>query len=261
MNDLVERVETSTGGHWYRCPKTNTRIAGVTTVLNTLPKEALDNWKLRKAVTLALKGEKAWKECPDSIDPVSWLIEAGDREANAKARIGTGAHDFAEKYLLGKNPDINELPAKEKYHAECFLNFVRDQQPKPVLVEKVVTYIDPKTEIPLFCGTMDMIADLPDGYTWMIDWKSSSSQPRPSHALQAAAYAHSTHWLDEDGVLHPMPKTDRSAVVLLNGGTPERGYRWYRLDDSDVVFSVFKSLLRIHNFSKIENRLILGELD
>lgn len=259
MDQLIERVETSTG-HYYRSPQTKLQIPGVTSILKVLPKEALDIWKLRKAVSLALKEERSWK-LPEGADPVTWLIEAGDREAFAKAKIGTGAHNFAEKYLLGENPSLDDLPKAERFHAECFLNFVRDKEPRPILVERVVTHIDSKTGTPLYCGTIDLVADLQDDLTWLIDYKASSSSPRPSHALQAAAYAHATHWLDENNELQPMPKADRAAVLLLNGGGPGKGYRWYRLDISPVVFSVFKNLLRIYNFSKIEERIVLGELD
>lgn len=163
--------------------------------------------------------------------------------------------------MLGNNPDIEALSKAEHHHAECFLQFVRDFEPQPILVEKVVAYIDPKTNMPLYCGTIDLVAKLNDGVVWLIDYKASSSQARPSHALQAAAYTHATHWVDvETGKLHPMPECERAAVVLLNGGSGDRGYRAFELDVSPVVFSVFKNLLRIHNFSKIEERVIIGEL-
>lgn len=265
----VSRVETATGHYYSRLD--GQQVAGVTTILKALPKGKLESWRLRKAVSLALKGEEAW-EIPTGADTVSWLIDAGEREALEAAAIGTGAHNFAEAYMLGFNPTVDTLTKAEKKHAECFLHFVRDYQPTPVLVEKVVTYIDPKTNQPLYCGTIDLVAeltaaeglDVPDdwenGLTWLIDYKASSSTPRASHALQAAAYRYATHWIDEDGTLHPMVPVDRSAVILLNGGKSDKCYRGYELDTSPVVFSVFKSLLRIHNFSKIEDRVIIGEL-
>lgn len=256
---LVRRINT-TSGHYYIDSNDNL-CPGVTTILKSLPKLALDTWKLRKAVDLALKGEKSWKGIPDGVNPTTWLIDAGEREALKAAKIGTGAHDFAEKYLLGKYPRLEDYNTAERYHIECFLQFVRDFEPKPILVEKVVTYIDPKTNRPLFCGTIDLVAELNDDVTWLIDWKASSGQARSSHALQAAFYAHSTHWLDtETGELHPMVKCDRAAVILLNGGSNGRCYRAYEMDISDVVYSVCKSLLRIHNFSKLEDRVIIGEL-
>ena len=259
LTGLIERVETETG-HYYRSPKTGIQIPGVTTILKVLPKAQLDNWKLRKAVSLALKGDSAWKEMPAEVDTVSWLIEAGDREALAAAKIGTGAHNFAEQYMLGNDPDIEALSTAERHHAECFLHFVRDHQPRPVLVERVVTYIDPKTGVPLYCGTIDLIAELIDEYVWLVDYKASSSQPRPSHALQAAAYRHATHWLDEDGILVPMPSTDKAAVVLLNGGAANKCYRMYRLDAGAIAFRVFNDLREIYNFSKVEDKVILGEV-
>ena len=255
----IERVETPTG-HWYRNKETGQQVPGVTTILKVLPAQKLDDWKIRKAVELTLKGETGWKKKPPNENLITWLMSAGEREANVKAKIGTAAHNFAEDHVLGNKPDKEALNKKEQYHVDCFLNFVRDHEPKPVLVEKVVTHIDEKTGIPLYCGTIDLVADLKDGYRWLVDYKASAGSAKAQYALQGAAYKYATHWIDDDGLLQPMPSTERSAVVLLNGGDPDKGYRMYRMDDSPVVFSVFKNLLRIYNFSKIEDRVILGQI-
>lgn len=268
---LVRRVETNTG-HYYVNDR-DEAIPGVTTILKALPKEALDKWNLRKAVSLALEGESKW-DWDGNGNIVDYLIGAGQREAFKAADIGTNAHNFAEAHMLGLNPVFEDLGKKEQKHANCYLNFVRDYQPKPVLVEKVLTYIDSKSNRPLYCGTMDLIAELTatedalsrvpndwvDGETWMCDYKASSSQPRPSHALQTAAYRYSTHWIDEDGSLQEMVHVDHGAVILLNGGKGESCYRMFKLDTSKVVFHVFKSLLAISNFQKMEDRVILREM-
>ncbi len=270
---LVRRVETATG-HYY-CDDKDNPIPGVTTILKALPKAALDKWTLKKAVSLALEGEDKWGSWDGNGNLVDWLIAAGEREANKAAHVGTNAHNFAEAHMLGLDPDIEALGKKERKHAECYLNFVEDYQPEPVLVEKVLTYIDSKTNRPLYCGTMDLIAklywnekrdptrlpnDWVDGDTWMCDYKASSSQPRPSHALQTAAYRYATHWIDEDGTLQEMVNVDHGAVILLNGGKGESCYRMYKLDTSKVVFHVFKCLLTITNFQKMEERCILREM-
>lgn len=255
----ISRINTPTG-HWYKNLDTGAKICGVTTVLNVLPKKALDEWKIRKAVELSLKSEKSWKK-PEDVTPLNWLVGAADRESMKAADVGTNSHAFAEAYMKGQDPNLEDLEPKERSQANCFLQFVRDHQPKPVLVEPVVVHIDPKTNLPLYCGTVDLVAELIDEQVWLVDYKGSASKPRPSHALQAAAYVNASHWIDDDGELQPMPKTDRAAVVLLNGGKPNKCYRMYRLDVSPVVFSVFKSLLRIHNFSQIQDRVVLGEME
>lgn len=266
---LVRRVETSTG-HFYVNDR-DEPIPGVTTILKSLPKGALEKWNLRKAVELALLGESKW-DWDGSGSLTDYLIAAGEREANKAADIGTNAHNFAEAHMLGNNPDIEALSKQERKHAECYLNFVRDYQPEPILVEKVLTYIDPKTNQPLYAGTMDLIAKLTatdlnrvpndwiDGETWMCDYKASSSAPRPSHALQTAAYRYATHWIDEDGSLQEMVHVDHGAVILLNGGKNGSCYRMFKLDTSKVVFHVFKCLLTISNFVKVEERCILREM-
>lgn len=269
---LVRRVETSTG-HYYVNDK-DQPIPGVTTILKALPKEALDKWKIKKAVNLALEGETGWKDYDPNKDGnfTDWLCKAGDRESLTAAGIGTKAHDFAEKHMIGEDPDFAALPKKVQKHATCYLDFVADYQPEPVLVEKVLTYIDPKSNQPLYCGTMDLVAKLTaanldrmpndwiDEQTWLCDYKASSSQARPSHALQAAAYRYATHWIDDDGQLQEMVPVDHGAVILLNGGSGNSCYRMYKLDTSKVVFYVFKALLTITNFTKIEDRVILGEM-
>lgn len=268
---LVRRVDTSGGGHYYIDDKDN-QVPGVTTILKTLPKGALEKWTLRKAVDLALQGESKW-DWDGNGTIVDYLIGAGEREANKAATIGTNAHEFAELHMTGQEPDFEALGKKEQKHVRCYLNFVEDYQPEPVLVEKVLTYIDSKTNQPLYCGSMDLIAKLTwndtrdstrlpndwvDGETWMVDYKASSSQPRPSHALQTAAYRYATHWIDEDGQLQEMVPVDHGAVILLNGGKGESCYRMIKLDTSKVVFHVFRCLLTISNFQKIEDRCILG---
>lgn len=272
-NPALRRVETLTG-HYY-LNQDNQPVPGVTTILKALPKEALEKWSLRKAVDLALKGESSWGDWDGHGTLTDYLIGAGLREANTAAATGTRAHQFAEEYMLGQAPDIETYTKKERKHCECFLHFVRDYQPEPVLVEKVLTYIDPKTGYPLFAGTMDLIAklywndasdskylpnDWVDGETWLLDYKASSRQARSSHALQMAAYRYATHFLDEDGQLQPMTPVDQAAVILLNGGGGDRCFQMHRLDTSPVVFSVFKSLLRIHNFMKVEERVVLGSM-
>jgi len=274
VKPLVRRIETDSG-HYYIDDKDNP-ITGVTTALKVLPKAQLDKWTLRKAVSLALEGGDAWKGYnPDEGNLTDWLILAGEREANKAAHIGTNAHNFAEEHMLGRNPDINALGKKEQKHASCYLDFVEDYQPEPVLVERVVTYIDPKTNQPLFCGTIDLVAKLTwndarnssrlpnswvDGETWMCDYKSSASAPRPSHALQTAAYRYATHYIDDDGQLQEMVPVDHGAVILLNGGKGESCYRMYELQCDKIVFHVFRCLLTISNFQKLESRTILGSM-
>lgn len=270
---LVRRIETATG-HYYANDK-DQQIPGVTTILKALPKEALTKWQMKKAVELALAGEDKWDYEPTRDGKLTdYLIGAGDREAFKAADIGTSAHEFAELHMVGENPDIEALSKKVRKHADCYMNFVADYQPEPVLVEKVLTYIDPKSNQPLYCGTMDLIAKLyvsesamnrvnngwVDGETWLCDYKASASQARPSHALQAAAYRYATHYIDEEGQLQEMVPVDNGAVILLNGGKGESCYRMFKLDTSKVVFYVFRSLLTINNFTKLEDRVILGEM-
>lgn len=275
---LVRRIDTLDGGHYYVDDK-DRPISGVTTVLKCLPKGALEKWALRKAVSLALDGEEAWTKA--KYDPnrngnlIDWLTGAGDREAFKAADIGTTAHTFAEAHMLGQNPDLEALIKPAQKHAKCYLNFVADYQPEPILIEKTVTYIDSKSNRPLYCGSLDLIArltwnddrdstrlpnDWVDGEVWNCDYKASASQPRPSHSLQLAAYRHATHWIDEDGSLQEMVPVDHSAVILLNGGKGENGYRMFRLDTSKIVFHVFKCLLTISNFVPIEQRAILNAM-
>lgn len=255
----VRRIETATG-HYYVDERDNP-IPGVTTILKALPKDALVQWQIKKAVTAAMAGEKGMTGKPTGVDPVLWLMAAGDRESFKAADVGTNAHEFAELHMLGQEPILEDLGKKEQKHANCYLQYVRDHEPQPVLVEKVLTYIDPKTGQPLYCGTMDLVARHNDGYIWLVDYKASASRARPSHALQASAYRYATHWVDTDtGELHEMPEVHRAAVILLNGGGEGKCYRMFELDTSPVVFSVFKSLLRIHNFCKVEERVILGQI-
>lgn len=254
---LVNRIETG-GGHYY-ADDNGERILGVTSVCSKMPKPQLDDWKVASAVRLALQTDKHPKRKPlEGEALVKWCSDAGSRVAQKAANLGNGAHDYAESFLLGRAPDYETISASVRPMVDCFLRYVADWQPKPLLVERVLVHLDPKTGRPLYAGTCDLIADLVDGSRQVVDWKGATKAPRTSHALQMAAYAHATHWLDEtDGSLQPMPEGITAAqVVLLNGG--EFCYRAYDLDISPVTFSVFKSLLRIAKFEKMQDLVILN---
>lgn len=268
MSDLplVRRVEVD-GGHYYLDDQNN-RIPGVTTILKNLPKGALEEWRVRQAVELALDPTKhPKKRVLEGRELVDWCAGAGDRVARQAANLGNVAHAVAESELLGKPFDLSEEKnPKILKMVECFRQFVRDWEPVPVLVDGVpfvellVTYINPKTGRPEYCGTSDFCCTVLDGTVVLGDWKGQSKAPRSSHALQAAAYAHATHVVidPEKGTLAPMPKVDRAAVVLLNGGDEDTCYRAFELDISKPVFSIFQSLLRIHRFCEIQDMTIMG---
>lgn len=259
MVPLVRRVETNSG-HIYLDDKDD-RVPGVTTVLQNLPKPALIDWKVKSAVRLALNTDKHPKRKPlEGEQLVAWCAESGDRTARKAADLGTAAHDWAEAHMNGEDVDAEELSAAVRPMVDCYLRFVEDWKPSPVLVERLFVYVSPKTGRPMYCGTGDLVADLKDGNRWMLDWKGQTKSPRTTHALQLAAYANSTHWVDEEGELHPMVQCDKGAVILLNG-SPDTCYRMYEADISKDTFNVFMYLLRIHRFMQHEDEVLLGLVD
>ncbi|MEZ5119631.1 MAG: hypothetical protein R2686_06985 [Candidatus Nanopelagicales bacterium] len=195
------RINTGRG-HRY-VDANNTKVPGVTTLLSGgLPKPALTNWAARTAAEYAvdnwdrLAGEKPSRRL-DEIRGAPWASR------DAAALRGTKLHTAAEQLQLTGTADVEEeqLPLVESY-----LRFVEDWQPQVTHTESAVYNITHG-----YAGTLDLIADLCDGQTWLLDLKTSKGV-YGDMALQLAAYRYAEFINDGDDH-HPMPTVDAVGIV------------------------------------------------
>lgn len=219
-------------GHSYTLD--GRKVPGVTTILGkTMPKDALLKWAADQTANHAID---YWDELAALAPSARLKRLQGARFADRDqaSNRGTEVHRLAAEYLEGKEIDI---PEELESHVRSYESFVQEWDPQPVAVEFVVA--NPAVG---YCGTGDLIADLADGYRWLLDIKTSRSGIFAETVLQLAAYRNATFWA---------PFDDLAGVGLIGelgiqkcGAIHVRpdGYSLIPITDTDVPFEYFRHL-------------------
>ena len=214
-------------------------VDGVTTIISDgIPKPALVNWAANEAAGYAVDH---WDELAAEPSPTKRLrtIERSWRGgAKAAAARGTDIHQLAQRLAAGEEVAV---PEAQQGHVDAYLQFAEDWQPAEIIVEAPVFHRRLR-----YAGTLDLIADLADGYRYLLDWKTTASGIWPETAIQLAAYRNAEFWLDPDGREHPMPPVDFCAAVHLRAD----GYDLHRLDASEHAFKIFQWARQVALFAK-----------
>ena len=188
---------------------------GATWILsNGVPKPALINWA---ANTTAGYAVDHWDELAElkTSQRLRELEKARFASRDQAAVRGTAIHALAQRLANGEEVDV---PEPLVGHVDAYLAFIDAWQPQELLVEAVIVNRRHR-----YMGTLDLIAKLADGATWLLDWKTSQSGIFPETALQLAAYRNAEIYLDQDGAEQPMPQIDRAGAV------------WLRADGADLI--------------------------
>jgi hypothetical protein len=154
---------------------------------------------------------------------------------DAAAVRGTEVHGLAERIVKGERVDV---PDELAGHVDAALSFVDQWRPAPVLVESVVASRTHK-----YAGTLDLVADLPDGRRALLDYKTAASGVWPETALQLNAYAHAEIYLDDEGKEQDFTTVgiDCAYAVWLRAD----GYDVLPVELSDRVFDMFRCVAYI----------------
>jgi hypothetical protein len=197
------------------------RCDGVTTLISGgLPKPALAYWSARCVAEYVADADPEHVESLRALGRngmVKALKEVPWSQRDAAAAKGTDVHTLAEALVQGKEvhaPD-DLLP-----YVENCAKFMDTWRVAPVLVEATVASRQWR-----YAGTLDLVADLPDGRRALFDYKTSQSGIYPATALQLAAYRHAEFYNAPGGIELPM-----SEVGI------DVGYGvWVRPDGYDVI--------------------------
>lgn len=227
----LQRIETK-DGHRYELDGEET--PGVTTLLNGgIPKPALTVW----ASGLVAKYVKTMPTYEFE------QLRGGDPGVEKKLRLlpyttakkaaakGTDVHRYAERLIKGW--EVQVPWHLEGYVLSC-VDFMNAWRPAPVLVEAVVG-----SRTHGYCGTVDLIADLPDGRRALLDYKTSGSGIYPETALQLAAYRWADFVIDKTGAEFPLAELGINCAYAI--WVKEDGYEVRPLNTSRAVFDVFLS--------------------
>lgn len=225
----IQRINTARGHH-YKIDGKN--ADGVTTLIGDgMRKKALEMWGIKSVAEYAATHLDRLVE----MQPMGWealvaaLKQSPYTDRDKAARRGTEVHALAEKLLAGEEIDVPEEIAG---HVESCIAFLDEWKPKPVLVEAVTA-----SRKWGYCGTLDLVADLPNGGRAIMDWKTTRSGIYGETALQLAAYAHAEVYLDAAGVERPV--SDLGIQTGYGIWLRADGYDVYPLDISDDTFKFF----------------------
>jgi hypothetical protein len=241
----TRRVEGRGGGHWYRLD--GEKVDGVTTVLsNGIPKAALVAWAAKVcAETVVDKWDALADMQPD--ERIDFIKGAPSRDRDRGARRGTEVHGYAEQIIDGVEVDV---PDELLGHVDAYIAFLKDWNVQPILVEAVIGNRTHK-----WMGTLDLLADLSDGFRYLIDIKTTRSGIFAETALQLAAYRAAEFYLDSYAREHPMPAVQKVAAVWIRSD----GYDLVPVEAGPEVYKVFRHAQQIARFQTVTSKTVIGD--
>lgn len=204
------------------------KVPGITTILGKgFPKDALIGWAADESAKYAVNhwDELAQLPVADRLEP----IKRARYEASSEAKIrGTEVHELAHRLTLGEEVDV---PDDRRDLVDAALAFLDDWEVRELMVEEPVY-----SRRHGYAGTPDLIAILGDGQTWLLDYKTGAkARVYLEHVLQLAA-ARYADFAMLDGREVPVPKVDKTGIVLLKSD----GYELVPVEADERAFWTFR---------------------
>jgi hypothetical protein len=233
-------------GHSYRI--NGQKVPGVTTILGaTTAKPALVNWAGDTTAAYAVDNRDQLMTLPPS-KMLTELKQARYADRDQAANRGTEVHRLAEAYINGQEI---EIPDELDGHVRAYEKFVKEWDVKPVHVEVVVGNLTLG-----YCGTIDLIADLADGYRHLTDLKTSRSGIFPETALQIVAYSKAEFYArlnEETGDYETHPMEELAVQRLSAVHVTADDYRVVPIQHADEVFQYFRHLAWLYRNLESQN--------
>jgi len=241
------------------------KCAGVTSILSMVPKNALVDWAGRTTAEYAIDHWADLAEARPS-ERLARLNRARFAERDAAARRGTQVHRLAEGLAVGDSVDVPEELAG---HVHAYTDFLDRVDPDPVAVELVVAHrgSDAIAE-PGYCGTADLIADLPalsirgervQPARWLLDIKTSRSGIFRETALQLCAYQRAHVYTRGDDAEYPIADLgiERAGAIHVRSD----GWDLIPVDTTDDVWSYFCHLAWLYSREEYSQAWIGSPID
>lgn len=187
----IRRVETAKGHHYKDA--NGQRVPGVTTILSDgVPKPALINWAANATADAAVD---RWDELAGLAPSARLKKLQGARyeDRDKAAKKGTEVHALAEKLINGEEVQV---PDELAGHVESYVHLIDSWQFEPVMTEFTVVHYGVG-----YCGTADLIADVPGHGRLLMDIKTSRSGIFGETAWQLSAYRFAEKYVSPDGEL------------------------------------------------------------
>jgi hypothetical protein len=225
----LRKIKSGTG---HRYTLDGVPCTGVTTLIKSgLPSPALMYWSARAVAEFVadanLDDIQAWQRLGrdglvNALKNVPWS------QRDAAAVRGTEVHALAEAAIGGA---AVEVPDHLAAHVDSCMRFFDEWQPKPVLLESSVA-----SRRWQYAGTLDLVADLPNGQRALLDYKTGKGV-YGEVALQLAAYRNAEFFLDADGAEQPMSSLDITHTYAVH--LRADGYDVLPIETGSTVFTTF----------------------
>ncbi len=223
------------------------KVPGVTTIINAgYPKGALIGWAAGATADYAVDhwDELAERTPSQRLKALQRARFDVQREASLR---GTRIHDLARRHLGGEEV---EVPEDLELHFDSYERFLDEWAVRDLIVER--PFFAPARR---YAGTPDLVAELRDGKTWLIDWKSGAKGVYLEHVLQLAALRYADVYLDDAGAVRPVPKVDGAALIHLRAD----GYDLYPVEAGEQAFRTFLYVREVGRFVESEKDEWIGD--
>lgn len=202
------------------------RLPGVTTILDSLRKRAIEEWAGNITAETAVN---RWEEL--AALPVATRLDTLKRarwEARDSAALtGTEVHTLAWSLVTGQEVDV---PPRHVGSVQALARFMDAWHLEPVARERPVFH--PRHG---WAGTFDVLAGI-GGTLWLLDYKTGRGV-YPETALQLAAYAHAAYMVPEAGEPVEWVPPERCGAVHITADSAELlPIDWAATDEAYTVF-------------------------
>lgn len=263
----IETVKRA-GARFYVSPtRPNVTVPGVTSIISMLPKQDfLSRWSANMAADLAIDSFEYLRDMArrDADGARRYIAGASYRYTQARAKLGSRAHDVFERLMNGE--DVDYVHADIIKHVAYFREFLAAVNPELVRAEDVAWSYEHD-----YAGSFDAILRIwvrveSDGQLTitpdrsgtpilvMVDYKTSKST-YPDVSLQLAAYRYADVILDTEGNETPMLAIESAAVLHIT----EDGWSFKGVRADAEVFDYFLTLRRVFDWQREVSKGVLGK--